>query len=87
VRTSSPGWTVSPATSISVHHDAPRDLDRAVVAQQLVAPAASSAGIGASRSNWSRWPQQRQRAVADEVHRGLVAGQVERSTWSSSSSG
>jgi hypothetical protein len=59
-------------------HDAARELHRAVVAQQLVHRGGVERRVGGQALELVAVAQQRQRAVADEVDRGLVAGQVEQ---------
>ena len=57
--------------------DAARELHRAVEAEQLVDRGVVEPGIGAQPLELVGMAEQRQCAVADQVHRGLVAGDVQ----------
>ena len=58
--------------------DAPRDLDRAVVAQQLVDRVGVERGVGHEALELVAVAEQGERAVADEVDGRLVPGQVQQ---------
>ena len=68
------GW---PPSSTSSRSDASRELDRAVVAEELLDRVADQVGVVAQRGQLVGVAEQGQGAVADQVHGRLVAGQVE----------
>src|SRR5690606_12455724 len=66
------------ADPVRLQRDAPALLDRAVVAQQLLDRVRRQVRVLAQRLQLVGVPQQCQRAVPDEVDRGLVPGDVEQ---------
>ena len=73
-----PGSTGRSPSSYGVERHAPAHLHRAVEAQQLVGQVRVERRVRLQELELRAVAEQRERAVADQVHRRLVAGDVEQ---------